>query len=138
MSSVSGILSQQYRAVVKATLDLLIVFVDYSENDSGQATPNLPAGTGSPSGSGEITPHTFTPSHPHTLTAGSYSPNGLPSTALLFKDAVEIVSEDHSMKPWSYLLEIISETSIADPDVQSKALSLINKVCVYSYHLITI
>lgn len=32
------------------------------------------------------------------------------------------------MQPWSYLLEIISETSIADPDVQSKALSLINKV----------
>ena len=60
--------------------------------------------------------------------AGSYSPNGLPSTALLFKDAVEIVAEDHSAQPWSYLLEIISETSIADPDVQSKALSLINKV----------
>jgi hypothetical protein len=99
----------KYRAVVKATLDLLIVFVDYSETDSGQATPN-PAGSASPSGS-----------------VGSYSPNGLPSTALLFKDAVEIVAEDHSIKPWSYLLEIVSETSIADPDVQSKALSLINK-----------
>jgi hypothetical protein len=86
------------------------VFVDYSETNSGQATPNLPVGSGSPSGS-----------------AGSYSPNGLPSTALLFKDAVEIVAEDHSVQPWSYLLEIISETSIADPDVQSKALSLINK-----------
>lgn len=46
----------QYRAVVKATLDLLIIFVDYSETNSGQATPNLPAGSGSPSGSGETTP----------------------------------------------------------------------------------
>ena len=64
---------------------------------------------------------------PPSLT-GSYSPNGLPSTALLFKDAVEIISEDHGIKPWSYLLEIIAETSIADPDVQSKTVSLINKV----------
>jgi hypothetical protein len=99
----------KYRAVVKATLDLLIVFVDYSEGESGQATPNVTGGTGSPSG------------------PGSYAPNDLPSTALLFKDAVEIVAEDHRIKPWSYLMEIIAENSIADPDVQSKALSLINK-----------
>ena len=38
---------------MKATLDLLIVFVDYSETNSGQATPNLPVGSGSPSGSGK-------------------------------------------------------------------------------------
>ena len=60
-------LSLQYRAVVKATLDLLIVFVDYSEPDSGHGTPNhLPAGSASPSGSGEPLTH-LTPSHPHSL-----------------------------------------------------------------------
>ena len=31
--------------------------------------------------------------------------------------------------PWSYLLAIISSKSIADPDIQAKAMSLINKVC---------
>lgn len=117
--------------MVKATLDLLIIFVDYSEGESGHATPNNPGGSGSPSGSGED-PHLacavpFQLPLPPSLT-GSYSPNGLPSTALLFKDAVEIISEDHGIKPWSYLMEIIAENSIADPDVQSKAVSLINKV----------
>ena len=91
--------------VVKAALDLLIIFVNYS--DSGQVTPSS-GGAGSPS--------------------GSSSPDGLPSNALLFKDAVEISSEDHSRLPWSYLLAIIGETSTADPDVQAKAMSLINKV----------
>ena len=59
--------------VVKAALDLLLVFVNYSEPDSGHVTP-VRGGNGSPS--------------------RMDSPDALPSNALLFKDAVEIVSED--------------------------------------------
>ena len=62
--------------VVKATLDLLIVFVNYSEQvESGSGTP-VRAGVDSPS--------------------RLESPDSLPTNALLFKDAVEIVSEDKS------------------------------------------
>ncbi len=59
--------------VVKASLDLLLVFVNYSEPDSGSGTP-VKGGNDSPS--------------------RMDSPESLPSNALLFKDAVEIVSEE--------------------------------------------
>ena len=85
----------------------LVVFVNYSEQvESGSGTP-VRAGVDSPS--------------------RLESPDSLPTNALLFKDAVEIVSEDKGIPPWSYLLAIISSKSIADPDIQAKAMSLINK-----------
>ena len=61
----------QYRMVVKAALDLLLVFVNYTEPESGTVTPVR--GGGSPLRD---------------------SPDGIPSNSVLFKDAVEIYSED--------------------------------------------
>ena len=58
------------------------------------------------------------------------SPDSLPPTALLFKDAVEAVSEEVGVTPWTYVLSIINEKSVADQDIMAKAMSLINKVCV--------
>ena len=57
--------------VVKASLDLLLVYVNYSEQESGSVTPVK--GSDTPSRN---------------------SPDAFPSNSLLLKDAVEIVSED--------------------------------------------
>ncbi|KAL5467174.1 hypothetical protein EMCRGX_G031366 [Ephydatia muelleri] len=93
------------RMVVKAALELLVVFVNYSEQ-SDTSTANLSAkGVDSPR---------------------MNSPEGL-STALLFKDAVDIVSENRGLKPWFFLINLIDEKSSADADVQAMAMSLINK-----------
>jgi len=99
----------KYRMVTKATLDLLLVFVNYTEQTE--------------SSGGSVTPVRGVDS-PSRLE----SPNGLPTNALLFKDAVEIVSEEKGIPPWSYLLAIIDAKSMAESDIQAKALSLINKV----------
>ena len=64
----------QYRMVAKAAIDLLLVFVNYSE--PSDANGSL-LGVDSPS--------------------RMDSPDSLPPNALLFKDAVEIVSEDTGM-----------------------------------------
>jgi len=98
----------KYRMVTKATLDLLLVFVNYTEQTE--------------SSGGSVTPVRGVDS-PSRLE----SPNGLPTNALLFKDAVEIVSEEKGIPPWSYLLAIIDAKSMAESDIQAKALSLINK-----------
>ena len=66
----------KYRMVTKATLDLLLVFVNYTEQ------------TESSSG-GSVTPVRGVDS-PSRLE----SPDGLPTNSLLFKDAVEIVAEE--------------------------------------------
>ena len=89
----------QYRMVVKATLDLLIVFVNYSEQvESGSGTP-VRAGVDSPS--------------------RLESPDSLPTNALLFKDAVEIVSEDKG-EPFSLCLSVC----LFDLSVRSVCLSV--------------
>ena len=105
----------QYRAVVKATLDLLIVFVNYSEGGSGQATPNH---SGSP-GAGEqprvvqciirstallivkLTSSPILPPSPHPT---SHTPS---STRVLFSQrppihasVVQGCSRDRSRGPW--------------------------------------
>ena len=41
---------------------------------------------------------------------------------------MEISAEDHNALPWVNLLALIAEQSTADPDVQAKAMTLINKV----------
>ena len=57
--------------VVKGVLDLLLVFVNYTEPESGTVTPVK--GGASPQRD---------------------SPDGIPSNSMLFKDAVEIYSEE--------------------------------------------
>lgn len=90
--------------VVKAATDLLLVFVNYTDpldasNGIGRESPSR-----------------------------LESPDSLPSNALLFKDAVEEISDEVGVAPWTYLLAIISEKSVADHEIMAKALSLINKV----------
>ena len=90
--------------VVKASIDLLLVFVNYtdpSEASSANASRDGPR---------------------------LESPDSLPPNALLFKDAVEEVSDDKGIPLWSHLLSIVSEKSVADQDIMTKAMSLINRV----------
>ena len=91
--------------VVKASIDLLLVFVNYMD-PSDVSCSNISMDS----------PSRFE------------SPDSLPPNALLFKDAVEEVSEDRGVPSWSFLLAIISEKSVADQDSMAKAMSLINRV----------
>ena len=90
--------------IVKASIDLLLVFVNYTDHSDASSSN----GGDSPSRLG--------------------SPDSLPPNALLFKDAVEEASEDKGLPSWSYLLDIISEKSVAGEDAMAKAMSLINRV----------
>jgi len=91
--------------VVKASIDLLLVFVNYTD----------PSEASSAGGSSRDSTRLE-------------SPDSLPPNALLFKDAVEEVSDDKGIPLWSHLLSIISEKSVADQDIMTKAMSLINRV----------
>ena len=97
--------------VVKAAIDLLLVFVNYTD-------PTDPSANGNSSHLGRESPSRLE------------SPDSLPPNALLFKDAVEEVSDDAGIAPWTYLLAIFSEKSVADQDIMAKAMSLINRVRV--------
>ncbi len=98
--------------VVKAAIDLLLIFVNYMD----------------PS---DMTNSSLADKEPSPRLE---SPDSLPTNALLFKDAVDEVSEELRIPPWKYLLAIISEKSVADPEIMAKAMSLINKVgtCMYN------
>ena len=96
--------------IVKATIDLLLVFVNYTDPSDSNSSTNTLIGRESPS--------------------RLESPDSLPPNALLFKDAVDEVSEESGIPPWTYLLAIISEKSVADQDIMAKAMSLINRVCI--------
>lgn len=98
--------------VMKAALDLLLVFVNYT--DPLDATSS---GINNSSVIGRDSPSRLE------------SPDSHPPTALLFKDAVDQVSDDLNIPPWTYLLTIISEKSVTDNEIMAKAMSLINKVC---------
>ena len=95
--------------VVKAAIDLLLVFVNYTD-------PTDPSSTNGGSHLGRDSPSRLE------------SPDALPPNALLFKDAVEEVAEQAGIPPWTYLLAIISEKSVADQDFMAKTMSLINRV----------
>lgn len=95
--------------IVKASIDLLLVFVNYTD-------PTDPSINSNSSHFGRESPSRLE------------SPDALPPNALLFKDAVEEVSDEAGIPYWSYLLAIISEKSVADQDIMAKAMSLINKV----------
>ena len=97
--------------VVKAAIDLLLVFVNYTD----PTDPSITNGNSS-SHLGRDSPSRLD------------SPDSLPPNALLFKDAVEEVSEEAGIAPWKYLLAIFSEKSVADQDIMAKAMSLINRV----------
>ncbi len=102
-------LPPQHHMVVKATIDLLLVFVNYTDpTDPSNSSGNGHLGRESPS--------------------RLESPDSLPPNALLFKDAVEEVSDEAGTPPWTYLLAIFSEKSVADQDIMAKAMSLINRV----------
>lgn len=87
--------------VVKASIDLLLVFVNYTDPSEANSSKDA---------------------------SRLGSPDSLPPNALLFKDAVEEMSDEKGVAFWSYLLSIISEKSVADQDIMTKAMSLINRV----------
>lgn len=91
--------------VVKASIDLLLVFVNYTDpNDTANGSSIM----------GRVSPD---------------SPDSVPPNALLFKDAVEELSDQLGITPWTHLLGIFGEKSVADQEIMAKAMSLINKVC---------
>ena len=98
--------------VVKAAIDLLLVFVNYTD----PTDPSVTNGNSSGSHLGRDSPSRLD------------SPDSLPPNALLFKDAVEEISEEAGTAPWKYLLAIFGEKSVADQDIMAKAMSLINRV----------
>ena len=101
--SVLSLSFPQHHMVVKAAIDLLLVFVNYT--DPSEACSSKDA-------------------------SRLESPDSLPPNALLFKDAVEEVSDDKGIPLWSFLLSIVSEKSVADQDIMTKAMSLINRVWI--------
>jgi hypothetical protein len=101
--------TSKFKMVIKAVLDTLILFVNYSESNA-DSSGGIRSGRDSP------------------LRTGSPDSGSTFNTAQLLKEAVEIYSDSKGLKPWSYFMNLINEKSVQEAEIQTKTMTLINKV----------
>ncbi|XP_019849453.1 PREDICTED: FH1/FH2 domain-containing protein 3-like, partial [Amphimedon queenslandica] len=104
--------TSKFKMVVKAVLDTLLLFVNYTEGGGGgggEGNGGLKSGRESP----------------QQRTGSPDSSNGF-NTAQLLKDAIEAYSDSKGLKPWSLFMTLLSDKS-SEADIQTKTMTLINR-----------